>query len=188
MKKAIILLLCLASSAAVADCYIRSDIKLSKQVIHGAPTDMQRLVVPDNRGQKCIMRYRIYVNTAWETAEGTGYGKTEDRACQQAMDLGRASVLQEVEPTHVRADNQMVCSDLPDIRVRPVRRGELIWESETDMHSHPQERGNYFSYKQAKCRKFIERVGKDQNMIVYQGIICQASTMPGSKWRVIDKY
>lgn len=188
MKKAIILLLCFASSTAVADCFMRSNISLSRQTIHGAPTDIQRLVVPDDRGQKCVMRYRIYVDAEWQTAEGVGHGKTEDQACKQALDLGRGAVLQEVEPSRIRADNQMVCSDLPDIRVRPVNRGELIWESETDMHSHPQERGKYFTYKQAKCRKFIERTNKDQNMIVYQGIICQSNTLSGSKWRVIDKY
>lgn len=188
MKRAIIISLCLVSSTAMADCFMRSNISLSRQTIYGAPTDIQRLVVPDDRGQKCVMRYRIYVDSAWETAEGVGHGKTEDQACKQALELSRGAVLQEVAPTHVRADNQMVCSDLPDIRVRPVNRGELIWESETDMHSHPQERGKYFTYKQATCRKFIERADRNQNLIVYQGIICQANTLPGSKWRVIDKY
>jgi hypothetical protein len=188
MKKVIILAICLASSSAIADCYMRSNINLSRQTVYGAPTDIQRAVAPDSGRQKCVMRYRIYINDAWQTAEGVGYGKTEDAACEQALNLSRGTVLQEVEPSSVRADNQMVCSDLPDIRVRPVRRGELIWESETDMHSHPQERGNYFNYKQAKCRKFIERVDKEQNLIIYQGIICQANTLAGSKWRVIDKY
>ena len=188
MKKSIILLLCLVSSTALADCYIRSNISLSKQLIYSKPTDIQQLVVPDDRGQKCVMRYRIYVNASWQTAEGVGYGKTEDIACAQALDTTRGAVLQEVEPTTVRADSQMVCSDLPDIRVRPVQRNELIWESEADMHSTPQERGKYFVYKEATCRKFIERTNKDQNLIIYQGIICQNSTVPGSKWRVIDKY
>lgn len=188
MKKALILGLCLASSTAMADCYMRSNITLNRQSVYTVPTDVQRLVVPDDRGYKCVMRYRIYVDTAWQTAEGIGYGRAENQACTQALDLSRGVVLQEVEPTSVRADNQMICSDLPDIRVRPVHRNEVIWESEVDMPSHPQERGKYFVYKQATCRKFIERVNKDQNLIIYQGIICKATTAPNSKWIVLDKY
>jgi hypothetical protein len=103
------------------------------------------------------------------------------------MDVGQGQVLSEIEPTSIRSDMQMVCSDLPDIRVRPVRIGETIWESETDMHNHPRERG-YFWYKRAKCRMFQERNPKDRNLITYQGIVCQATGLPNSKWRVIDKY
>ena len=117
----------------------------------------------------------------------TGTGRDEGSACVQAMDIGRGSVLAEVEPSRVRADTQMVCSDIPDIRIRPVRIGEVVWESETDMHRHEQER-KYFDYKQTKCRMFTERNSKDRNLYTYQGIICKADTNPNGKWQVVDKY
>jgi hypothetical protein len=189
MKRTLIFALCLASSTAWADCYQRSNIKITHQKINTAPTDIQQMVTPDARGQRCVARYRLHIGNAWTTVEGTAVAKNETEACEQALDIKRGVALEEVAPATVGADHQMVCSDLPDIRVRPVRRGELIWESETDLHSHPLERMYpYFYLKQAKCRKFIERVPKNQNLIIYQGIICQATTAKNSKWVVLDKY
>jgi hypothetical protein len=147
------------------------------------------LVVPDAKGQKCVLRYRVNIDNEWQTAEGEGVGRTEQEACAQAADPSRASILQEVSANRIRSDSQMVCSDLPDIRVRSVRKGELIWESEADLHSHPLERKQpYFVWKQAKCRKFIERTSQDQNLIIYQGVMCQSTTAKNSKWLVLDKY
>lgn len=189
MKRAVVLLLVVASTSALADCYQRSNIKITQQKINGVATDIQRLVTPDELGQKCLMRYRLHIGNAWTTVEGTAVAKTEDEACEQAMELKRGVALEEVAPATISADHQLVCSDLPDIRVRPVRKGELIWESETDLHSNGLERTQpYFYIKEARCRKFIERTPKNQNLIIYQGIICQTTTSSKSKWIVIDKY
>lgn len=188
MKKTLLVLLLASSTHSMAECYLRSDIHLSKMQILGDPTDIQKLVVPDTKGKKCTIRSRVWANDEWRTIENSGVGPSESEACTLAMDLNKSYALVEAIPGKISADNQLVCSDLPDIQVRKVRRGELIWESETDMHSHPEERGKYFYYKQARCRKFIERTARDQNMIINQGIICQANTGPNSKWWVIDKY
>lgn len=189
MKPIVALILCLIGTTASAECYMRSSIVLSRQTITGSPTDIQRMVVPDVQGQKCVARYRVYLEDTWRTVEGTGVGATESQACEQAMQTKNGFILSDAEPTKVQGDSQIICSDMPDIRIRPVKRGETIWESETDLHSHPLERANpYFKIKHAKCRKFIERVNKNQNLIIYQGIICQKDTSPMSKWVVIDKY
>lgn len=189
MKRTIVLLLCLASTTALADCYQRSTINITQQKINTAPTDIQTLVTPDAQGYRCVAQYRLHIGNAWYTVEGTAVSNSETHACEQALDVKRGTVLEDVAPARVSGDHQLVCTDLPDIRVRPVRRGELIWESEVDLHSHPLERAHpYFYLKQAQCRKFIERRPKDQNLIIYQGIICQATTAKNSKWVVIDKY
>ena len=189
MKLAIALTLCVATSVAMADCYQRSNIKITQQKINTVPTDIRTLVTPDVNGQKCVARYRLHIGNAWTTVEGTAVARTETEACGQALDVKRGVALEEVAPATVAADQQLVCSDLPDIRVRPVRRGELIWESEADLHSHPLERKQpYFVWKQAKCRKFIERTSQDQNLIIYQGVMCQSTTAKNSKWLVLDKY
>ena len=172
---------------AKADCFTRSSIHLTQQIVDHGPTDYQRLVTPDPKGSKCVLRYRVHVKDDWETAEGVGYGKNENEACAQAMDLTRGSLLEELVPKKVRADTQMVCSDIPEIRVHPVRIGDLIWESEVDLHSHPQEQ-KYFTYKRTKCRMFVERDAKNINLFTYQGVICQADKASNSKWYVVDKY
>lgn len=181
--KRLLLLLALISGTANADCYIRSSIRLTQ----GQPVDWQRLVTPDSAGKKCVMRYRVQVDGNWKTAEGIGRGADEGSACAQAIDINRGSVLEEVAPQRVSADTQMVCSDLPEIVVRPVRIGDVIWQSETDMHTIPEER-KYFWYKRSQCRMFIERDTKNANLWLYQGVICKVDTTPNSKWQVIDKY
>jgi hypothetical protein len=172
---------------ALADCYTRTNIHLTRDIINAGPTDVQQLVVPDPAGSKCIMRYRVHIGNDWRTAEGSGVGKTAPDACKLALDISRGRVLAEVEPTRVTSDMSLVCSDLPDIQVRSVRIGEVIWESETDMHRVPEER-KYFTYKATQCRMFTERNSKDRNFYTYQGIICRVNSLPNSKWQVVDKY
>jgi hypothetical protein len=185
--KPLLLSLSLLATVVHADCYMRTSVRLTPAMITGVPTDFQRLVVPDPMGSKCIVRYRVNVKGDWQTVEGTGVGKTEDQACTRAMDLNQGAVLTDVKPVTVKADSQMVCSDLPDIRVHPVRIGDVIWESETDLHSHPQEQ-KYFTYKRTQCRMFVERNAQFQNLYTYQGIICRLNATQYSKWQVVDKY
>lgn len=187
MKRALVLGLCLVSTVAVADCFTRSNIRLVDQSITRGPTDIQRMVIPESNGYKCVLRYRVNIKNNWQTVEGVARAKTEADACAQAIDLSRGSILEEVAPKTVRAETNMVCSDIPEIRVRPVRIGEVIWESEVDLHSHPQEQ-KYFTYKRTQCRMFVERDAKDANLFTYQGVICRADTKPNSKWLVVDKY
>ena len=187
IKRAIVVGLCLASSVAYADCHIRTNVKLSRQAVEVGPTDIQKLVTPDGTGQKCVLRYRVNIKDQWQTAEGIGQGATEAEACAQASESGRGAVLAEVEPGRVSTDTQMVCSDMEDIRIHPVRIGDVIWESETDLHAVPAER-KYFNYKFSTCRMFTERNVKNRNFYPYQGVICRVENTTNSKWRVVDKY
>jgi hypothetical protein len=172
---------------AHGECYMRVSTHLTQRIVNSQPTDIQKLVTPDIRGQKCVLQYRVHIGNDWQTAEGIGYGANEAEACSQALDVNRGSLLEEVTATSVQADNQMVCSDIPEIRVHPVRIGDIIWESETDIHTIPAERP-YFWYKRSRCRMFVERSARDQNLVMYQGIICRQNSTGPSKWQVIDKY
>jgi len=187
IRSSVFLALCLASSVAVADCHIRSNIKLNRQAVEFGPTDVQRMVVPESGVQRCTVQYRVNINDTWTTAEGVGMGATEDEACDLALDVGRGNVLLEAEPKRVTTDTQMVCTDFEEIRVRTVRIGDVVWESETDIHVVPDER-RYFQYKFTTCRMFTERNVKNRNWYTYQGVICRADSTKNSKWRVVDKY
>jgi hypothetical protein len=186
MKK-FALVLALVAGVAHADCHIRSSISVRNAKVTSSPTDVQRFVVTTPKGFKCTTQYRIHIGDNWQTAEGVGEGVTEDSSCAQALDAGRGTLLAEVQPQSIRATNQMVCTDFPDIRVRPVKIGETIWESETDWHSIPAERP-YFNYKHTVCRMFIERATQRQDLAIYQGIICKINATQSSMWTVVDKY
>ena len=187
MKRLLILGLCLTSSIAIADCHVRSTTRLTKGLVDFGPTDVQLMLNPDPKGSRCALQYRVHTRGQWQTAEGIGYGKTETDACAQAIDISRGSLLEEPKTGKVASTTDMVCSDLPEITVRPVRIGEVIWESEVDIHPHPDER-KYFYYKMTQCRYFAERNSKDQNLLIYQGVICKINSTQNSKWRVVDKY
>jgi hypothetical protein len=187
MKRLLVAGLLLTATVVHAECYMRSAVRLTRNTVESAPVDYQRLVTPDIGGKQCTIRYRVQINGNWETAEGTGVGPTEIAACSLAMDIGRGRVLQEATPDRVSSDTQMVCSDLPEIRVHPVRIGDVIWQSEVDVHTNPAERRDFW-YKRSLCRMFIERDTKNSNLWLYQGIICKIDTTPNSKWQVIDKY
>ena len=34
----------------------------------------------------------------------------------------------------------------------------------------------------------VERDSRNQNLMLYQGVVCRVDNMPNSKWRVIDKF
>ena len=187
MKRILAVILCLTSSMSIADCYVHSDIKLNRQSIIAGPTDIQKFTAPDAQGLKCVVNYRVYIKDTWHTVEGTGIGKNEKEACARSIDIGNGRIMSEIEPGKVSADMQMICNDAPEIRIRPVGVGEIIWESETDLHTVLAER-KYFVYKTNKCRWFTEQTARDHNMITYQGIICTSSTLTESKWMVLDKF
>lgn len=185
--KRLALILLIASSTVYADCRMRVATKISYKDIFGQPTDIQRMIVPDSRGYQCIVRYRLNINSEWQTIEGVAVAKTEDQACNQAVDTKHSAILAEALPERVRSDQQMVCSDFPEIAVRPVRIGEVIWESEVDVHSLPAERP-YYKWKSTVCRMFVERGASNRNLQVAQGHICRLNTTKNSKWQVVDKY
>jgi len=187
MKKIATLGLCLLALNASADCYLHSNIRMTRQNIVAGPTDFRRIATPDASGSHCVVSYRVYIGNSWRNAEGSASAKTESEACMRARDIGRGHVLAEVEPTQVSADMQMVCSDAPEIQIHPVRVGDVIWESETDLHTMPAERP-YFAYKGTRCRYFTEQASRDNNLITYQGVICKIDSTPDSKWSVVDKF
>jgi hypothetical protein len=185
MKQLLATGLILLSTVASAECYMRQSINLRTQQVNSGAKDIQKLVTPDPQGFKCVIQYRVHIDNNWQTAEGIGIAKTEQEACIRANDIQRSSLL--VEVTGVSADNQMVCSDFPEIRVRPVKIGEVVWETETDLHTIPTFQKT-FTYKRSLCRLFAERDIRNQNLMLYQGVVCRIDNMANSKWRVIDKY
>lgn len=173
------------SSVTWADCFHRTQINTTTR-INAGPTDIQRVVTKAYAGYQCATTYRLHMGLEWQTVEGVAQAGTEAEACKLSLELRNGRLLQEVAPTGVRAQSDIVCTEGPTIRVRNVHAGERIWESEADLHWNAKERGYWF-YKKARCRKFQERAVKDGNMLVYNGIMCQAA-VNDTKWVVVDKY
>lgn len=187
MFRKIPLILALCATTAYGDCYVRSAMTNQTSMSITAVADIEPLVVPISFTQnKCIVTFRAQVNGEWITAEGEKVGpktQSDQELCASAVDSGRMQVLSRAGGGKLAVEQNMVCNDQPEIKVRVVKRGEMVRESEVRPHPHfPKP----FTYRTAQCRWFIEpevRPGRD--LLQRQGIICQVN---GNTWQVVDKW
>lgn len=187
-KLSTLLIALLLPTVASAECYMRSeavkDIKSSITRI----ADVKRQVTTVSDEQfKCIVTFRAEINHVWHTAEAHSFGaKTDsmDQICSQALQVGRSRILQKVNGSTMRVEEEMVCRDDPLPEVKIVRIGDIVQISE--LAPHPQKPG-IFDYKGAKCRWFVESdfdpVRRD--VFQHQGVVC---LLRKGEWQVIDKF
>jgi len=182
------LILALAMPAvAQGECYVRSAVTNQTAIAIEAIADVDPFVIPISPTQnKCIVNFRAQVNGRWITAEGERIGPRsmpEKELCDGAIDSGRIQILSRANGGRLTVEQNMVCTDQPEIKVRSVRRGELIHESEVRPHPNfPRP----FTYRTSQCRWFIEpEVHPGSDLLQRQGIICQVN---GNQWQVVDKW
>ena len=185
-KTTLIIALALATTAQ-AECYVRSATTNQTRMSITSVADIEPLVVPISAThQKCIVTFRAQVNGEWITAEGERTGPrsmSEQELCRGAVDSGRVQILSRANGANLAVEQNMVCNEQPEIKVRVVKRGEMIRESEVRPHPHfPKP----FVYRTSQCRWFIEpEVHPGRDLLQRQGIICQVN---GNEWQVVDKW
>lgn len=187
MPSKIPLILALVATSAYSECYVRSAVTNQTSMSITAVVDVDPFVVPISPTQnKCIVTFRAQVNGTWITAEGEKIGPRsmpEQELCAGAVDSGRIQILSRADGRRMTVEQNMVCNDQPEIKVRTVRRGEMVRESEVRPHPHfPKP----FVYRTNQCRWFIEpEVRPGSDLLQRQGIICQIN---GNEWQVVDKW
>ena len=187
MLRKVPLILLLVVTTAQGNCYVRSAVTSQATMSITAVADIDPLVVPISATHnKCIVMFRAQVNGEWITAEGEKTGLksiSEKDLCAGAVDSGRIQMLSRATGANVTIEQNMVCNEQPEIRVRMVRRGEMVRESEVRPHPHfPRP----FVYRTNQCRWFIEpEVHPGRDLLQRQGIICQVN---GNEWQVVDKW
>jgi hypothetical protein len=187
MRSKVPLILALIATSAYSECYVRSAVTNQTSMSITAVADVEPLVVPISATQnKCIVNFRAQVNGEWITAEGEKVGPktmSEKDLCAGAIDSGRIQILSRANGSNLAVEQNMVCNDQPEIKVRVVRRGEFVRESEVRPHPNfPRP----FVYRSAQCRWFIEpEVHPGRDLLQRQGIICQVN---GNEWQVVDKW
>lgn len=169
-----------------AECYVRSAMTSQQKVQIARVTDVDTWVVPISAThQKCIVSYRALINNEWHTVEAEKSGpktQNENDLCQSAMDQGKVQILSRVNPGTMSVETNMVCNDQPKPKLRNVKIGDTVQESEVRPHPNfPRP----FRHRGAQCRWFIEPILRNQDLYQYQGIICLSH---GSQWRVVDKW
>jgi hypothetical protein len=187
MPSKIPLILALIATSAYGECYVRSAVTNQTSMTIESIADVEPMVVPISATQnKCIVTFRAQVNGNWITAEGEKVGPksiSERELCAGAVDSGRVQILSRATGANLAVEQNMVCNDQPEIKVRSVKRGEMVRESEVRPHPNfPKP----FIYRTAQCRWFIEpEVHPGRDLLQRQGIICQVN---GKEWQVVDKW
>ena len=133
MRRTVPLILVLIASTAHGECYVRSATTNRTAINITAVADVEPLVVPISPTQnKCIVSFRAQVNGRWITAEGERVGPksiSEKDLCASAIDDGRVQILSRADSGRMDVEQNMVCNDQPEIKVRAVRLGERVRES-----------------------------------------------------------
>jgi len=169
-----------------AQCYVRSAMTNQTAINITSIADVQPMVVPISPTQnKCIVTFRAQVNGAWITAEGESVGPrslSESDLCRGAMDQGRTQILSRADGGRMTVEQNMVCTDQPEIQVRRVQIGDQVRESEVRPHPNfPKQ----FNYRGTQCRWFIEPEVRNGDLLQRQGIVCRSH---GPDWKVVDKW
>ena len=176
----------MASDVVLAQCYVRQAMTTQQQTSIARITDVQNLAVPISpTHHKCIVTFRAQINGEWVSGEGEHTAPrsvSEGELCRSALDSGRLQILNRASAKDIAVETSMVCDERPEIRVRDVRVGETVRESEVRPHPNfPKP----FRHLGAQCRWFVEPAYRNRDLFQYQGIICQSH---GSEWRVVDKW
>ena len=170
---------------AQAQCYVRSAMTNQTAVKITSIADVQPMVVPISATQnKCIVTFRAQVDGAWITADGESVGPrslSDADLCRGAMDQGRAQILSRADGGRLTMEQNMVCTDQPEIQVRNVRIGDQVRESEVRPHPNfPKP----FKYRGTQCRWVLEPELRGGDLLQRQGVICRSH---GPDWNVVDK-
>ena len=182
----VILLLAAYTDAVHASCYYRVAMSSQRTVKMISIADVKRIVVPlANSQHKCLVKFRAQVNDTWINVEGenvTSDSVNFEQLCAGAMTSGKNRLLSRVSANNINVEQDMVCTDEPEIQIRKVSVGEHVKESELKPHPNfPKQ----FEYRGTACRWFIEPEGRVGDLISKQGIACQ---IQDNDWQVVDKW
>ena len=183
------LIVCTFPSAALSECIMRTT-SLTRVVGKiDDVADIRPLVSPSfNNERRCAISARVLYRGNWHTvySDYTGPVEVGDRElCVNAVELAVRQFLASKEAKLLHSEQQMVCSDEPEIKVRPVQKGEVVRISE--VLPHPEKQAA-FALKGVECRWFIEPAGSGTNYYRWQGVVCRTGRRDSGEWTVVDKF
>ena len=183
------LIACAIPGAAYSECIMRTT-SLTRVVGKvDDVADIRPLLSPSfNNERRCAISARVLYRGSWHTvySDYTGPVSVGDRdLCSNAVELGVRQFLASKEAKLLHSDQQMVCSDEPEIKVRPVQKGELVRISEVAPHP---EKPDPFAVKGVECRWFIEPAGSGATYYRWQGVVCRTGRRDSGEWTVVDKF
>lgn len=185
----VIVMIALSLSSAVhSECVMRTSSLAKVAGKLDQIADIRPLVSPSFNGElKCSVSVRVAYKGQWFTAYGdyTGDPKIgQEELCINAVEIAARQFLASKEAKLLHSDQQMVCSDEPEIKVRPVEKGEVIRLSEVNLQPGKPP----FLYKGSECKWFIETTVDAKDLYQWNGIVCRTGRASSDDWTVVDKF
>jgi hypothetical protein len=176
-------------SEVQADCVMRTTALTTVQGKIDDIGDYVPMVGPaPNNQRECSISARVQYKGQWYTAYGKYAGPAtigDQELCLNALEIGVRQFLASKETKVVVNDQQMVCSDEPEIKIRPVQIGEVIHKSEV---LPDPDHLLYFYNKGIPCKWFVEASGSGTDYRKWKGIICKTGRKDSDEWLVVDKF
>ena len=185
-KMLAVLIGAIIATAANAECIMRTSsvTKVVGKIEDIA--DIRPLVSPTASNERqCSIRARVQYKDDWHTiyADYTGPAEVGDQElCLNAVELGVRQFLASKEAKLMHSEQQMVCSDEPVTKIRPVQKFEVVRISEVRPHPN---KPVPFLVKGVECRYFIE---PGTNSKVWEGVVCRTGRKDAEEWLVVDKF
>lgn len=183
-------LLCLAlipASVVASECVLNSRTVTGSTARIEERSGLRQEVVPSpDGGRRCIVSFKARIGATWYWAQGQydwADGRPRAEACAVAVSRAEDQALTQAEPTHVRSEKVVVCSDQKDLELlrstNPGSVGRLH-----QFRPHP-DYPKQFWHNGAQCRWFLDSAFRHQDVYTYQGVICQ---IQNNQWVVVDKF
>lgn len=134
----------------------------------------------------CTVTARVMYRSAWHTIAGkaTDQIKPSMEICDMALTHAIKDFLLRANSKSIDAEQEMICTDLPTVKLRPVDKGEIIRVSE--VRPHPTRMP--FINNGNECRWFVEsevdHLGRVQSI---NGVICKIGRANADQWYVVGK-
>ncbi len=164
--------------SVMAGCDVRSASQLVNEREVGSVLDLEKF----KSTGKCLVRYRLVIDGISHNLEAEELGlEQEDSLCYYAIEKARKELLVSLGGKF-QTQAVTVCSDQAPPRSK-VLIGDVVLENEL---AQVKDR-KYFTYRNSKCRVFVERRELNRKLVVNHGVICQLDDISES-WLVVDKW
>lgn len=186
MKRLLIAAL-IPATVLAAECVLDDRTVTSSTVRIEERSALRQEVVPaPDGGRRCIASFKARVGATWYWTQGQydwNDGRPRTEACAVAVARAEDTLKSQVEPTHVRSEKVMVCTDQQDLELlRSTNPGSVGKLHQFRPHPYFPKR---FWYNGAQCKWFLDSAFRNQDIYTYQGIICQVQS---DQWVVVDKF
>ena len=185
IQKAVTVTLLLPVIAA-ADCFTES-VTANKSLTEIKETsNLQRSVETKGSQQICTVRFRAKINNKWYDARGESQGlitDSTDQICSQAQNVGRVTILEQVEGISIQSSQTVFCSDFTNPR---PKKGLKPLETFKVHELTPYPDAENFKHKGTTCRLFLETDIDPKTNKLMQWII--TGCIVRNEWTVVEKF